>query len=163
VFRDGIRQYQFSDVIMNEMWFEYHIDHDIKQNAEMHIHVHWAQKVVDSGGAASAPGVAKWYFEMTFAKGHQQQAFPATITTSVTQTASTTQYMHNIAEVQIASTSPTATQFDSASIETDGLLLVRLYRTPADDTLNQAPFVLNCDLHYEADHVATPQKSPPFR
>lgn len=164
VFRNTIRLYQFSNVSMNEMWFEYHIQHDVKTNPEMHLHVHWTQNAVDTGGPAGVPGTVKWYADMTYAKGHMQAAFPAIITTSLVQQASTTQYMHMLIETQIAAIAPNASQFDSALIEPDGILLVRLYRDPTDvvDTLNQAPFMVQCDVHIQVDRAATPNKAPPF-
>lgn len=164
VWKGGIRKYQFSNALMNEMWFSYHIDHDYKIGSDIHIHVHWSQATVDTGGTAGAPGQAKWYMEVTYAKGHQQQAFVTNITTSVTQTASGTQYQHMLGEVQLSASSPTASQLDTDDLEPDGVIEVRLYRDPADvaDTLNQTPFLHFVDIHYQADRVNTKNKSPNF-
>lgn len=164
VYRGNIRQFQFSQVQMNECWIEYHIQHDYKQNSDIYIHVHWSQSTVDTGGAAGAPGVVKWYFDVIYAKGHNQQAFSAPITLSVTQQASSTQYQHMLAEVQLSAASPSASQLDSDDLEPDGIILVRVYRDPADaaDTLNQNPFMHYCDIHYQIDHVNTKNKAPDF-
>ena len=166
VYRDTIYQWQFPNHASNayEVTFEFHIQHDYKPGSDLYLHVHWSQKTVDTGGAASAPGVAEWKFDVSYAKGHQQAAFAAAITTSVTQTASSTQYMHNIAEVQLSATSPSASQLDSDDIEPDGVILVRLYRasSSANDTLDQAPFVHYCDLHYQVDRFGTKNKAPNF-
>jgi hypothetical protein len=163
-YRGNIKQYMFSQAVMNELWFTYHIDHDHKTGSDLYLHAHWSQITVDTGGTAGAPGDVKWYFDVTYAKGHQQMAFAAPITTSVVQTASSTQYMHNIAEVQLSATSPSGSQLDSDDIQTDGLILVRIYRDAADgaDSLNQNPFLHTVDLHYQADHMTTPNKAFPF-
>jgi len=164
VYRGTIRQYQFSQANMNELWFTYHIQHDYKPGSDLFLHVHWSQNTVDTGGTAGAPGNAKWYFDATYAKGHNQAAFPAPITTSVVGTASGTQYQHMLTEVQLSAATPTASQLDSDLIEPDGVILLRLYRDPTDvaDTLNQAPFLHFCDIHYQTDRVNTKNKAPNF-
>lgn len=164
VWKGTIRKYQFSNALMNEMWFPYHIDHDYKPNSDIFIHVHWSQAVVDTGGPAAAPGDVKWQFEVSYAKGHQQQAFIANINTFVVQTADSTVYEHMIAEVQLSAASPSASQIPTADLEPDGLIEVRMFRDPADvaDTLNQAPFLHYVDIHYQSDRVNTRNKAPNF-
>lgn len=164
VYRGNIRQYQFANTGMNEIWFDYHMQHDYKPGSDIYLHIHWSQAVVDTGGAAGAPGQVKWYFDVSYAKGHQQQAFSAPITTSITQTASGTAYMHMLGEIQLSASAPTGSQINSSQIEPDGVLLVRAYRDPTDvaDTLNQAPFVHFVDIHYQTDRVNTKNKAPNF-
>lgn len=164
VYRGTIRQYQFSQVSMNELWFNYHIQHDYKPGSDLYVHVHWSQNVVDTGGTAGAPGQAKWYMDVTYAKGHNQAAFIAPITTSVVGTASGTQYQHMLNEVQLTAASPSGSQISSSIIEPDGVIIVRLYRDAADaaDTLNQGPFLHFCDMHYQTDRVNTKNKAPNF-
>jgi len=164
-FKGGIKQWQFQQIGgEDEVFTEYHLDHDYVEGTDVFIHCHWAQDTVDTGGTASAPGDVKWYFEVTYAKGHQQQAFVANVTTSVVQTASGTQYMHNIAEVQLSAASPTAAQIDTDDLEPDGLFLCRVYRDAADaaDTLDQPPFLLFVDLHYQSSNIGTKNKAPGF-
>ncbi len=158
VYRGNIRQYQFSNVAMTEVWSNFHVTHRYKPASDIYLHVHWSQIVADAGVQA------KWYFDVSYAKGHQQAAFAAPITTSVVQAASSTQYMHNIAEVQLTAASPSASQIDSDIVEVDGVFLVRLYRDPTDvaDTLTQAPFVHYIDLHFQVDREGTLNKAPNF-
>lgn len=164
VYRGNIRQYQFSNALMNELWFSYHVQHDYKPGSDLYLHIHWSQSTVDTGGTAGAPGNAKWYFDVTYAKGHNQAAFIAPITTSVVGTASGTQYQHMLNEVQLSATSPSGSQLDSTLIEPDGVILLRAYRDASDaaDTLNQTPFVHFVDIHYQADRVNTKNKAPNF-
>ena len=68
-----------------------------------------------------------------------------------------------IAEVEFANLGGTGGKLDTATIQVDGLLLVRAYRTKANpaDTLNQAPFGFTCDIHYQSTGVGTKQKNGP--
>jgi len=166
-YRGNLYQFQCrNNGTVTNFYNEFHIQHDYLPGSDIYIHIHWSQIVVDSGGTAGAPGTAEWFFEVSYAKGHQQAAFIAPITTSVTQAASGTQYMHNIAEVQLSAASPSAAQLDSDDIEVDGLVLVRTYRNggTGNDTLNQNPFVHYVDLHYQASlqHFGTKNKAPDF-
>jgi len=164
VFRDGLRQFSFSNAVMNEVFLTYHIPHDYLAASHLFLHVHWAQNVVDTGGTAGVPGDAKWQFEVSYAKGHNQAAFPASFTTSLVSTASSVQYQHLIPELQLSATAPSATQIDSDILEPDGVILVRAFRDPTDvaDTLDQVPFLHYIDLHYQSTNIATKQKSPNF-
>lgn len=156
--RGNIPQYQFSNVIMNQMVFEWHLQHDYKPGSDIYLHVHWSQNVSDPGKAA------KWYWEVTYAKGYQQAAFIVPITTSVVQNSDSTAYEHMIAEVQLSAASPSASQLDSDDLEVDGLIIGRLYRDPTDpaDTLTSGPFVHYSDIHYQVDRLATKNRNYPF-
>lgn len=157
----SVYQYQFSNATTQELFVEFHVLHDFVPGSDVYIHAHWSQTTVDTGGAASAPGAAKWSFDVLYSKGHNQQAFPGTVTTvHVTQTASSTVRQHMIAEVQLS----TSGAIGGNTLETDGVILVRIWRDPADaaDTLNQAPFLHFCDLHYQSTNVGTKNKAPNF-
>lgn len=164
VFRDSIRAFSFSNAVMNEANFHFHIPHDYAPSSDIFIHAHWSQNVIDTGGPAGVPGDVKWQFEVTYAKAHNQAAFSASFTTSVVGTASTTQYQHLLHEVQLSAASPSATQIDSDIIEPDGLIIVRAFRNPVDaaDTLNQVPFLHYVDIHYQSTNIATKAKAPDF-
>lgn len=164
VYRGNVKQFSFSNAIMNEVYINFHMPHDYVPGSHLYIHPHWSQIVVDSGGTAGAPGNVKWSFEVSYAKGHNQAAFSTPITTSVIQTASTVQYQHMLPEVQLSATTPSASQLDSDDLEIDGLLLIRVFRDPTDlaDTLNQVPFLHYVDIHYQSTGIPTKQKAPNF-
>lgn len=164
VYRGSIRQFQFSNAVMNEVFTEFHIPHDYLPGSDIFIHAHWSQIVVDSGGPAGVPGDIKWSFDVSYAKGHNQAAFIAPVTPTVVQTASGTQYQHMIAEVQLSAAAPSASQLDSDNLEVDGVILVRGWRNPADaaDTLNQQPFLHFIGIHYQTTNIGTKQKAPDF-
>lgn len=163
-YRNNLKEYMFSQVIVNEMFIAYHMPHDYLAGSDIYIHTHWSQITVDTGGAAGVPGNVKWYFDVSYAKGHEQAAFSSPITTSVVDTASGTQYQHILSEVQLSAASPSASQIDSDNLEPDGIILVRVYRNPADaaDTLDQNPFLHYVDIHYQTTGIGTKQKAPNF-
>lgn len=157
----GIHRYQFKNTAVTEAFNDFHISHDYVPGTEVHIHIHWSQTAIDTGGAEGVPGVAKWYFDANYSKGHDRGAFPAGVTTvSVTQTASGTIRKHLIAEVQLS----TSGQIGGQDLEPDGILTVRTYRDSSDeaDTLDERPWVHHVDVHYQSTNIATKQKAPDF-
>ena len=157
----SIYSYFFSTSNLQELFVELHMPHDYVAGTEIFIHTHWSQTTVDSGGTAGVPGVIKLYWDCLYAKGHQQQAFPAAVTTvSQVQTASAIVRTHMIAEVQLS----TSGAIGGNGLEPDGVLLLRCYRNPADaaDTLNVAPYMHFCDLHYQSTGIGTKAKAPNF-
>lgn len=168
-YRGSIYAYTF-DTATAEAFFTFHIPHDwVMSQAEAHIHMHWSQNVVDTGGPAGVPGNVEWKFDISYADGHgtaggTADPFTAPITVTVVQQGSTTQYGHMIAEVAFANNGGTGGLLNTATMQVDGLLLVRAYRTKGNpaDTLNQAPFGHSCDIHYQSTNMATKNKSPNF-
>ena len=159
----GIRQPQFLNA--DEAFIEYHMPHDYVPGSDIHLHFHSSQTTVDTGGPASAPGDVRWNYELIYAKGHDQAAFPGTaIVGFVTQTASGTVRKHMVAEKQISAASPASDQMDTNDLEPDGMLLMRVWRdtTDAEDTLNQHPFCHEVDIHYQSTGMATKSKAPNF-
>lgn len=164
-YRGTIRQYEFTaGGGMHEMWFSYHIQHDYKIGSDLYLHVHWSQNTVDTGGPDGTPGNVKWYFDVTYAKGHNQAAFSTPFTTSIVDTGSPTQYQHILSEVQLSSSTPSGSQLNTNLLEPDGVIILRLYRDGADvaDTINQSVFLHFCDIHYQTDRVNTKNKAPNF-
>lgn len=155
---------------VKEIFLEFHMPHDYVPGSNIFIHTHWSQNVVDTGGPAGVPGNVKWYWDVTYAKGYgtpggaARGAFSTVITTSVIQQGSTTQYGHQIAEVQLSATTPSGSQLDSDDLEIDGLILVRCYRNSGDvdDTLDQNPWLHFVDIHYQSTQLATKDKNFPF-
>lgn len=149
----GIYAYSFAAATMNEVWINFHVDHDYKSGTPIYLHTHWLN-------AAATPdtGSVRWGFEYTVAKGHQQQAFAATTTVYVTQACNATRYMHHIAEISLADAVP------STNLEPDSLILCRIFRDAADgaDTCTDAVYLLLADCHYQVDRFSTRNKSPNF-
>ena len=155
VYTGGIRGYQFG--LNDIVWNEFHVLHDYVPSTDLYIHVHWSH-----ASAAVTTGSVTWSFEITYAKGHDQAAFPATKTITVTQNGSTTQYQHMIAEVAFTAATADATHFDRDDIEIDGLVLVKTELTA--NSLNAAtdPFVHFIDIHYQTTNIGSKNKAPNF-
>jgi hypothetical protein len=156
VFLTGIRAHQFT--VNDECWNAFHVPHDYAPGTDLYIHAHWAHN-----SASVTTGAVTWVFDVTYAKGYDQAAFPAVVSPSVAQNASTTQYRHMIAEVQLSAASPSATQLDSDNIEVDGLILVRTYLSANTMSAATEPFLLFVDLHYQTTGMmGTKNKNTPF-
>jgi len=123
VFRNNLKVFSFSNATMNEVFLFFHMPHDYVLGSDIFIHTHWGQNVVDTGGAGATPGDVKWQFEVSYSKGHNQAAFPASVTSSFTATASSTQYHHLLSEIQLSAASPSASQIDSDDLEPDGKIM----------------------------------------
>lgn len=159
VYRGGIRAYQFA--VNDEAFVEFHMLHDYAPGTDIYIHVHWSHAATTVTG-----GSVTWGFEVSYAKGHNQAAFSAPVTASVLQTASTTQYQHMIAEVQLSAASPSASQIDTDNLEVDGVILVRAYLQANAMTVSGGgvpePFLHLVDIHYQSTGITTKNKAPGF-
>lgn len=155
VYRGSIRQQQFS--VNDEAYVEFHMPHDYVPGTDLFIHTHWSH----ADGSVVSGGVT-WSFELSYSKGHDQAPFPATVTSTVTQTASTTQYQHMIAEVQCSAAAPSGSQIDSDDLEVDGLILCRVYLSGNTINGTPEPFLHFVDIHYQSTNLSTKQKAPNF-
>lgn len=151
--RGGILGWKFPPNELTEAHSAWHIDHDYALGTKLYLHVHWVCPT-------TTLGTARWGFEYTVAKGHQQQAFPTTTTVYVEQATTGTAYMHYVGEVSEAN----AIDGLALDIEPDTVILVRLFRdgAHANDTLEADVFGIFLDLHYQADKATTPNKAPDF-
>jgi hypothetical protein len=154
-YRGNLRQYQFG--LNDTVEITFHVMHDYAPSTDMYIHAHWSHN-----SAAVTTGSVTWSFEIWYAKGHDQAAFPASKTVTVTQNGSTTQYQHMIAEVAFTNDGGDATHYDRADIEVDGLVIIRVELTA--NSLNAAtdPFLHMCDIHYQSTNIGTKNKAPNF-
>jgi hypothetical protein len=154
----NIKAYQFA--VNDECWVDYHIPHDYVPGTDIHLHFHWSHNsAIVTGGSIT------WGADVTYAKGHNQAAFAATVNTTVSENASTTQYQHMIAEVQLSATSPSGSQIDSDDLEPDGVIMVRGYLSANNITSSGAvpdPFLHFMDVHFQTTNIGTKAKAPNF-
>lgn len=146
----ALRAYSFSAGTEQEVFMSFHMPHDYVPGTAIYFHAHWSN-------AAATPDTRNvvWGFDYSFAKGHNQQAFPAFTPITVTQASPATRYWHNIAETAAVTIT---------GLEVDGLILVRVYRKAADaaDTCSDAVFLHTADIHYQSTNMATKGKAPSF-
>lgn len=126
----------------------FHVNHDVKPNGLAYLHVHWT-----TNGTSTA--TVRWELQIARALGHNQAAFTQSTTLYVEQAASGTAYQHMVTEVAPG---------DALTLtEPDELILVTVKRVTNGGTDNaDTVFGLMCDLHYESDRDATPNRAPNF-
>lgn len=157
-YRNTLKQYQFAAT--KEEYYEYHIPHDYVLGTDVHLHVHWSHTSTIVTGGTITLG-----YEVSYAKGHNQAAFPASVSGTITGDASTTQYQHIISETQISASSPSGSQLDTDDLEPDGVIIARLEVTANNITSGGAvpdPFIHYVDVHYRSTNIATKEKDPDF-
>ena len=137
--------YQFAFTNGDEVFGAIHIPHDIKPNTLMYPHVHWT-----TNGTSTAQ--VDWTFTYTVAKGHNQEAFPAETSITLSENASGIAWQHMVTEASDAQA------FEAPEI--DSLIAFRLHRSSATNT--DTVFALALDLHYQSDGMLTTTKSPEF-
>lgn len=150
--RAGINLYAFAGtgVIVEEGFFEIHVQHDFKAGTTPTFHVHWTH----NQGAPS--GAVKWQIDYAIARGYSKDIIPAVTSLSSVQTAAA-QYTHLI-------TDDDDMPISVGTLEPDAIIVGRIFRDPADgsDTFGADAFLLFIDVHYELGQVSTPERNRPF-
>jgi hypothetical protein len=144
--------YVFSQSAMNQVWCDFHIRHDYAMGTNMYPHIHWCPITTDTG-------TVRWGIEYTVAKGHGQQAFPATTTVYVEQTITTnSNQKHMVAEVSDVNAIP------GNLIEPDAVIKLRIFRDAAhaNDTFPAIVHAWQVDIHYRVGQLGTRNKAPNF-
>lgn len=138
-----------------------HVGHEYLYNSDVFIHVHWAHN-----SALVTGGSVTWGFETIAAKSHDQMAFSTPKVVSITQNVSTIQYRHMLAETGLSVPGGSATQFDTAIMEPDTVIMSRLFIIANNITVSSGPvpdpFAFFVDLHYQSTKVATKSRTPDF-
>lgn len=141
----GIYKPLFHNAQIDEVHATWHMNHDYVIGTDVYMHVHWSPSTTNTG-------VCRWGFEWSYARGYSLDAFTSTTTTIIEQAASGVAGKHQIAE-SAALTIP--------NLETDGLIIFRLFRegNHANDTFTGDSWLLTCDIHYQAAHIATSDRN----
>ena len=158
-YRDSLLDYQFG--VGDEEYFKFHIPHDYVEGTDIFFHIHWSHTSADVTG-----GTVTFEYEISYAKGHNQAAFGASVGTTFNGTAATGaggQYRHIITEVQISAGTPDGNQIDSDDLEPDGVIIARLDLNANNMTgATPDPFVHYVDIHYQSTNIGTKDKIPDF-
>lgn len=159
-FRGNIRSFAYA--VAEDGDASFHLPHDYVPGSDMYLHLHWAHN------GTNITGTFTTNCYVTYAKGHNQEAFFSEITIPISATsltlANTPQYQHRIEEVQLTSATPSASQFNSSLIEPDGLILLHfdVATIPTITGGSAKPFIFFVDLHYQASMLGTANKVPNF-
>lgn len=151
-YRGGIMARKFT--VASNGFANYHLPHDYVPGTDLFIHVHWSHNSVNVTG-----GSVTWGLELTYARGYNREAFPVSKTVTILQQTSIIPYQHMIAEAAASVTGGSGTQIDTSIIETDGLIMARIYLDSNDiiDAGGQPPdpFVHMVDIHYQSTGLPT--------
>lgn len=141
----------FSGTSMNQVWIDFHIDHDIALGTKIYPHVHWMP-------LTNTAGTVRWGFQYIIAKGHGQAAFPTESTTVYVNHAFTSgkQYFHMVTEV------PEIDAILSSEVEPDSVIKMRIFRDAVNDSHNENIHAWQADLHYQVARIGTINKAPNF-
>ena len=148
-YRDGIKAWEFSATATDELWINFHIEHDYMVGSPMYPHIHFSTN-------NTATGVIRWGLEYTYAD--REGTFPASTTIYLEyDVTASAQYEHLVVE---------ATDAQAALItgDVDGLCQMRVFRdgSHANDTFSDAVFGLTADIHYQVNKFCTLNKAAPF-
>ena len=159
-YRDTLAQFQFA--AGKEEYFTYHIDHDHEPDSDIFLHVHWSHTSAQVNG-----GSLLIEYEMSYAKGFNQGAFPASVSSTYLGIASITQYQHILSEIQVSAAAPNAaSEIDSNDLEPDGIIEARVKILENNITVSGGgvpdPFIHEADIHYQSTGMGTKQKEPDF-
>jgi hypothetical protein len=141
--------YAYKFAVNDQLWYFFHIPHDYAPGTALYLHAHWL-----SDGTST--NTVKWQFTHSFAKGFNQGNFNTTGTTiDVTQATDGTAFRHMVSE--------SSTAVSATGLEVDGILMVHLKRITNGGTDNaDSVFLLMCDVHYQANTLATKNRAPDF-
>jgi hypothetical protein len=154
-FRDGIVAYQFDPDLVQSCFANFHFKHDYIPGTMVYPHVHWSTNTASTG-------VVRWGVEYTLARRWEStgnRTFgPTQIIYIDANVATPSQYMHMVNEMVDGA------GVDGTDLETDAVMLCRFFRDAAhpNDTYPDPVFLLTVDIHYEASHMVTPTRFPPF-
>lgn len=154
----GVYGWNFPAAGTTELWVNFHMPHDIAytflredrdlQAMTLYPHIHWLPDGTDTG-------TVRFGFEYIYAKGYGDGVFGSSTTIYLEQASDGTAWTHNIVET----TDDNA--LVSADFETDGLMLVRIFRDGghANDTLTDDVIIPFVDLHYYSDGKNTAERN----
>lgn len=139
-----VKQRRFG--INDSVYVVWHIDHDVAPGSTCFMHVHWTSNGVDTGPV-------RWQLNYTYAKGHDQESFPADTTLELEQNGSGSAWRHMVLEDTTGMIIP----------EVDSLVVCEVKRiTPSAGSNSDDIFGLFVDIHYLSDRQTTPQRAPDF-
>lgn len=151
----GVYGYAFSPTLLNELWVDFHLNHDYKVGTAFYPHIHWAPTNTDTG-------TVRWGIEWSYAHrtGHTgggPTAFGTTTITYIEQAAPGVVNQHMVAEVAAPGITLTAA-------EPDMVILARVFRDAAhvNDTFTGSALGFFLDAHYQIDRHGTLNKAPDY-
>jgi len=153
--KGNINKYKFG--VNDQIDLSFHLPHEYALGTDVFLHVHWTH---DS--ATISTGAPTFTYECSYAKGHNQEAFGANVTGTISENASLTQYQHMVTEVQLSAASPSAAQLDTDDLEPDGIIECNISLTANTMDGSALPFIHHVDIHFQTTSIGTKNKTPNF-
>jgi len=146
---NGFVRLAFSDG--NEVFIDYHVNHDYARGTSAYIHIHWMPTTTMTLGETVI-----WNISYIIAKGHQQgESLLATpVSFTITHISDGTE----VAGEHMVTECSDIDAFDL--IEPDTVVSIKVQR--GTDTYGSNVYGLMADLHYQADRDSTLNKAPDF-
>lgn len=151
---------------LTDMYFEFHINHDYKLGSDTYFHVHHMTNTNLNGNLRVDFTADVTLAQLSYSgstnpsnsKFFQESGGAVTLATMSHTYDATPQYRHVVTEVQLSSNGGSATTLDSAKINVDSLILIRLRRNAGagtDTATNNYVFVLQSDIHFQSSRIGT--------
>ena len=151
---------------LTDIYFEFHMNHDYKLGSDLYFHVHHLTnhadnsnlKVVFTADVSLAQLSYSGSTNPSNSKFFQESGGAVTLASIEHTYDASAQYRHVVTEVQLSSNGGSATTLDSAKVNVDSLILVRLRRNAGagdDSAVNNHVFVLQSDIHYQCARIGT--------
>ncbi len=157
-YRAPLEEYAF--VANDVVDLTFHWPHDWVPGTDIYLHIHWSHTGTNVTGSLVVD------YSWSFAKGHNQESFPAPSTFTQTFTGLNItdypQYQHNIGESQFSAAVPSGGQVDADSLEADGLMFIQAKPTTIPTVTGGSFFIHYVDIHYQSSNLGTKGKAPPF-
>lgn len=143
--------------VNDECQHTFHIPHEYVAGTDVFAHIHWSHN-----SATITTGAPTFTYYASYAKGHNQAAFSADVTGTISENASLTQYQQMVTEVQLSAATPGASQIDSDNLEPDGIIMFHTVLTANTMDGGALPFIHHIDLHFQTTGIGTKSKTPNF-
>jgi hypothetical protein len=138
----------------------YHIPHDYAPGTDIFLHMHWSHTGTNISGTLEVT------FFSTIAAGHDVGTFGTEIAPTITRSSlaigTAAQRQHLLDEIQLSATSPSATQFDTATLVPDTIIIMSVKLTTLPTVTAGALFLHEVDIHYQSSFEGTANKVPDF-
>lgn len=137
-----------------EIWFNFHLPHDMADGTTFYIHTHFFAPDV-SGGSGNVRWIYNYYHANAMGAPSSEDIFNTSADIANSTTTVDTANKHYISETA---------ELTLSRAGVDGFICVRLVRDPADasDTFGDDVYLIGCDVHYNTNKLTTKNKAYPF-
>lgn len=151
-FQDRIYRPELQKGLEQELYADFHINHDYSPGTMIYPHLHFTTNSNNSGSV-------KINFQYTWARRHESDG-QTTFTSSITKS-SIINIQANHAKTHFVTELAEGDGIDGTGLEADVVIMMCVWRD-AVDTFPDSILAIQADCHYEKDRSATPNRAPNF-